>query len=153
MHLKLKKPRAAWTTATGDKLKKTAPKNNAEDLAVQLELQLDSGPKLGGPRNGFEPPKNEALSLGAEALPEYGDIKDVRRQFGLRETFVYQLWARGKIKGVLVPAPKGGSRGKRLFSFASIRRYLTECEARGPQKAPHYPRREKNTTSHRPKEE
>jgi hypothetical protein len=73
MHFKLKASAAVWTTATEDKLKKTALKNNAEDVAVQLELQLDPVPKLRGPREGFEPPGNQAVSSEEEALPEYGE--------------------------------------------------------------------------------
>jgi hypothetical protein len=99
-----------------------------------------------------EPPR-EITSLSEEVLlREYGDVRDVRLTFGLRETFTYQLWSKGKIKGVLVPAPTGGKRGKRLFSFASIRKFLADCEASGPQKALYYPRREKKATSSHPKE-
>jgi hypothetical protein len=94
-----------------------------------------------------EPPRKHNSLNQEELLREYGDIRDVRVAFGLRETFTYHLWSTGKIEGVLVPAPMGGKRGKRLFSFGSIRKFLAECEASGPKKAPYYPRREKKTTS------
>ncbi len=70
--------------------------------------------------------------------PEYGDCRDARRVFGLRETFVYQLFRDRKITGVLVPGT-GKKRGKRLFNFDSIRRYLAECaskEEEGPASPP-----------------
>jgi len=57
--------------------------------------------------------------------PEYGDVADVRRVFGLRETHLYGLYYSGKIKAVLIPGPKG-RRGKRLFDFESIRSYLAQ---------------------------
>jgi hypothetical protein len=60
--------------------------------------------------------------------PEYGDARDAQRIFGLRETFIYRLWRDRKITGVLVPGT-GKKRGKRLFYFESIRKYLAECAA------------------------
>jgi hypothetical protein len=62
-------------------------------------------------------------------VPEYGDCRDVQRTFGIRETFCYQLWRDRKITGLLIPG-SGGKRGKRLFNFDSIRKYLAECEAK-----------------------
>ena len=63
-----------------------------------------------------------------ENIPEFGDVRDVQRVFGLRESMTYSLWKEGKIKGVLVRA-EGNVRGKRLFSYASIRAFLQSLEA------------------------
>jgi hypothetical protein len=76
-----------------------------------------------------EPPRRYTRLLEHEILAEYGDVRDVRRVFGLKETHVYNLWSAGKIEGVLVPG-RGRKRGKRLFSFASIRKLLAECAAK-----------------------
>jgi len=73
-----------------------------------------------------EAPRRYTSLSEEELLREYGDVRDVRLVFGLKATFTYHLWSNGKIKGVLVPAPTGGKRGKRLFSFASIRKFLAE---------------------------
>jgi hypothetical protein len=62
-----------------------------------------------------------------ENIPEFGDVRDVQRVFGLRESMTYSLWKEGKIKGVLVRA-EGNVRGKRLFSYASIRKFLNSLE-------------------------
>ena len=56
-------------------------------------------------------------------------MRDVQRVFGLRETHVYNLWRKGQITGISVPGT-GKKRGKRLFSFASIRKFLAECAAK-----------------------
>ena len=62
---------------------------------------------------------------------EYGDVRDVRRVFGFTETFTYNLWYKGKIHGVLIPG-RGRKRGKRIFSFASIRAHIAACESQTP---------------------
>lgn len=62
-----------------------------------------------------------------ETIPEFGDVRDVQRTFGLRETLTYGLWREGKIKGVLIRS-QGKVRGKRLFSYASIRAFLNSLE-------------------------
>ena len=61
--------------------------------------------------------------------PEYGDAKDVRIQFGIRQTSLYQLWKRGDIKSIVIKA-KGAERGKRLYSYASIRKFLASQEGK-----------------------
>ena len=66
-----------------------------------------------------------------EATPEYGDAIAVMKTFGLRETKVYKLFNAGKITGVLLRADDSSTRGKRLFSFESIREYLRSLEATG----------------------
>jgi len=59
--------------------------------------------------------------------PEWGDVRDVQRQFGIRETHLYQLMKEGRIKSVLIKG-RGRSRGKRLINFASVRRLLAEAQ-------------------------
>jgi hypothetical protein len=71
---------------------------------------------------------------------EWGSAKKVEGIFDLKTSHTYDLWNRGLIKGILVPGPRGQSRGKRLFSFASIRKFLAECEANGPRKTNSYPK-------------
>jgi hypothetical protein len=61
----------------------------------------------------------------ASNRPEYGDAKDVQRVFGIKETLCYHWFRKGWIKGVLIPGTGRGG-GKRLFSFASIRKLLAE---------------------------
>jgi uncharacterized NAD-dependent epimerase/dehydratase family protein len=63
----------------------------------------------------------------ASARPEYGDAKDVQRQFGIKETLCYHLLRKRAIKGVLIPGT-GRSGGKRLFDFASIRKFIASQE-------------------------
>jgi uncharacterized NAD-dependent epimerase/dehydratase family protein len=65
----------------------------------------------------------------APARAEYGDIADVRATFGLKESLCYHLFRNGKIKGVLIPGTsKTGGRGKRLFCFESIRKFIASHE-------------------------
>lgn len=61
--------------------------------------------------------------------PEYGDEKDVRIQFGIRGTQLYQLRKNDDIKSIVIKA-KGNERGKRLYSYASIRKFLASQEAK-----------------------
>ena len=72
---------------------------------------------------------NEQTRVGADS--EYGDIRDVERVFGLRETKTYTLFNQGLIRGVLLRKDKTSPRGKRLFSFRSIREYLASLESTG----------------------
>jgi hypothetical protein len=64
----------------------------------------------------------------APVRPEYGDARDVQRVFGIKETLCYHYFRNGKIKGVLIPGT-GRSGGKRLFDFASIRKFIASQEA------------------------
>jgi hypothetical protein len=73
-------------------------------------------------------PANPKPPRPVDYTPEFGDVADVRRVFGFRETYAYSLYYDGKIKSFRVPGQKG-RRGKRLFDFASIRAYLAECAA------------------------
>jgi len=78
--------------------------------SVQKSVSPNLPPERGRPR--IAPPK-----------PEWGDARDVQRQFGIKETHLYQLMREGRIKSVLVRG-RGKSRGKRLINFASVRAML-----------------------------
>jgi hypothetical protein len=71
---------------------------------------------------------------------EWGSAKKVEDIFDIKVSHLYEIWNRGLVKSVLVPGPRGRSRGKRLFSFASIRKFIAECEAQGPKKTKTYPK-------------
>jgi hypothetical protein len=71
--------------------------------------------------------QQSARPIEHDQLPEFGDSKDLKNVFGLRETFSYILWKRGDIRSVLVPGRRG-QRGKRLFDFESVRAFLRSCE-------------------------
>jgi hypothetical protein len=63
---------------------------------------------------------------------EWGGVEDVKRTFDLGKTVVYARWRDDRIKGAIVYGTDQ-ERGKRLFNFASIRRYIAECEKQGGQ--------------------
>ena len=69
------------------------------------------------------PPPERGRPRIAPPQPEWGDVRDVQRQFGLKETLTYQLMKEGQIESTLVKG-RGKSHGKRLFNFASIRQLL-----------------------------
>jgi hypothetical protein len=60
--------------------------------------------------------------------PEYGDSIGVRQTFGIRKA--YELLNQGFISGVLLRTGASG-RGRRLFSYTSIRQYLRSLESTG----------------------
>jgi len=62
---------------------------------------------------------------------EYGDAKAACHAFGMGETRLYQAFNAGLITGVLIKKDKHSPRGKRLFSFASIREWLSSLESSG----------------------
>jgi hypothetical protein len=62
---------------------------------------------------------------------EYGGVRAVERVFDLHETMTYELFNQGLIRGVLLRNEKTSPRGKRLFSFQSIREYLASLESTG----------------------
>jgi hypothetical protein len=55
---------------------------------------------------------------------EWGGVQDVQKQFGIKETHLYQLMKEGRIKSVLIRG-RGKTRGKRLINFASVRAMLS----------------------------
>ena len=65
----------------------------------------------------------------APTRAEWGDTRDVHRTFGIKETLCYHLKKKDLIKSVLIPGT-GRSGGKRLFDFASIRKFLASQEAK-----------------------
>ena len=73
-----------------------------------------------------EPPQKRPRI--ASPKPEWGDVRDVQRQSGIKETHLYQLMKEGQIKSVLVKG-RGRTRGKRLFDFRSIRQMLATLQA------------------------
>ena len=58
---------------------------------------------------------------------EWGDYGDCELAFGLSRSFIYQRMKEGQIRSVLVRG-RGRSRGKRIFSFASIRQLIAAEE-------------------------
>jgi len=59
----------------------------------------------------------------AAADPEFLDAKGVEGRFSIRRSLLYELHNGGHIKSVSLRR-RGQSRGKRLFSVDSIRRFL-----------------------------
>jgi len=55
--------------------------------------------------------------------PEFLDARGVEGRFSIRRSLLYELHNRGHIKSVSLRR-RGQSRGKRLFSVASIRDFL-----------------------------
>jgi hypothetical protein len=67
--------------------------------------------------------------------PEFGDVKTVRRVFGLRERLTYDLLHDGCIRSAMIRL-RGSARGKRLFDLNSIRDFIRSREAAGPDFSP-----------------
>jgi hypothetical protein len=57
--------------------------------------------------------------------PEFLDASGVQARFSIRRSLLYELYNGGHIKSVSLRR-RGQSRGKRLFSVDSIRRFLRE---------------------------
>jgi hypothetical protein len=72
-------------------------------------------------KNTFGVKPKSAVNL--RIRPEWGDVGDVEVVFGWSRSFTLQRWQEGQIESALVRG-RGASRGKRLFSFASIRRLI-----------------------------
>ena len=62
------------------------------------------------------------------AQPEFGRLRDVHRLFGLTRGTVYNLLARGRIRGVNLRVT-GRKSGCRLIDLASVREYIRKCQA------------------------
>jgi len=77
-------------------------------------------------------PLTEAELSAESTRQEWGGTRAVQETFGIGKTAVYALWRNNRIKGAVVYG-SGVERGKRLFNFASIRRYIAECERQGGQ--------------------
>lgn len=65
----------------------------------------------------------EAADL-SNAQPEFGRLRDVNRLFGLPRGTVYNLLARGRIRGVNLRVT-GRKSGCRLIDLASVREYIS----------------------------
>ena len=61
--------------------------------------------------------------------PEWIDAKSAKKTFGVGKTTLYALAGAGKIKSSSLRLP-GNSRGKRLFSYNSIKGFI-EANATG----------------------
>ena len=65
------------------------------------------------------------------SAPEFGEIADVQRLYGLRRTTTFNLIREGQIKSVLLRKP-GNKSGKRLVYLPSVREWLLkQMEATG----------------------
>ena len=71
----------------------------------------------------------------ATADSEFGDALDIQRLWGLRETKLYQLLNAGEITSVLLRRDRKSPRGRRLFSFRSLKAYF-EREQKANAKVP-----------------
>lgn len=60
---------------------------------------------------------------GGANLPEFGRCDDVRKLFGLKRGYTYQLINAGKIKSVCLRKP-GAKTGCRLIHLQSVRDFL-----------------------------
>ena len=67
---------------------------------------------------------------------EYGDWRAVERVFGFKRAYTYSLLQQRRIRTALIPGRGRGGRGRRLFSFASIRQMISEMEDTGERRAP-----------------
>ena len=59
----------------------------------------------------------------SNAQPEFGRLRDVHRLYGLPRGTVYNLLARGRIRGVNLRVT-GRKSGCRLIDLASVREYI-----------------------------
>jgi len=64
------------------------------------------------------------LAVSAANDAEFCDSPGAFYRFGLKRSMLYELSARGLIRGVSL-RKRGSSKGKRLWSCDSIRAYLT----------------------------
>jgi hypothetical protein len=78
---------------------------NTEELVITV-------PQIGGAR---KPPQR--------IDPEFVDWQHLEEGWGIKRSLAYQLLGDGKIQAVSLRRP-GKSRGKRLFSVASVREFL-----------------------------
>ena len=86
-------------------------------------MQLDSK-KVGGQRTDQTTvPVSATPAYVASVDPEFLDAKGVEGRFSIRRSLLYELHNDGHIKSVSLRR-RGQSRGKRLFSVDSIRKFL-----------------------------
>lgn len=65
----------------------------------------------------------EAGNVALTTLPEFMEVRDVQRLFGLRRTMTFNLIRLGQIKSVLLRQP-GAKAGKRLVYGRSVQEFL-----------------------------
>jgi hypothetical protein len=70
-------------------------------------------------------PVNATPAYVASQNPEFLDARGVEARFSIRRSLLYELYNGGHIKSVSLRR-RGQSRGKRLFSVDSIRKFLSE---------------------------
>jgi len=70
------------------------------------------------------------IKAGKRGDPEWVDFPGLFQIFSIKRALGYQLAAEGKVVSVAC-RHRGRTRGKRLFSVDSIRRYLRECQSNG----------------------
>jgi hypothetical protein len=68
-------------------------------------------------------PLSEAAARASRPDPEFVDFTGLEAGWGIKRSLAYQLLNEGKIQGVSLRR-RGATRGKRLFSVDSIRRFL-----------------------------
>ena len=68
-------------------------------------------------------PLSEAVARTSRIDPEFVDCKGLEAGWGIKRSLAYQLLGDGKIQGVSLRRV-GQTRGKRLFSVHSVRRFL-----------------------------
>jgi len=67
--------------------------------------------------------------------PEFVRIPDVRRLFGIRRGFLYQLIGAGRVRSICLRT-RGSRGGVRLIQFSSLKKFLAdelEKNQRGPE--------------------
>lgn len=62
-----------------------------------------------------------------EAKPETGDLKELRRLFGIPKSTAYELAEAGDINFIRL-RKRGRPYGKVLVDFVSVREYLAKCK-------------------------
>jgi hypothetical protein len=70
-------------------------------------------------------PVNATPAYVAGQHPEFLDARGVEGRFSIRRSLLYELYNGGHVKSVSLRR-RGQSRGKRLFSVDSIRKFLRE---------------------------
>ena len=77
------------------------------------------------PKNASKVADNTVVPVRASPAndPEFVDAAGLQARFGIKRSLAYTLLGDGVIKGVSLRR-RGQSRGKRLFSVDSVRRFL-----------------------------
>jgi hypothetical protein len=81
--------------------------------------------KIGGQSEQTTGPVHATPAYAAGENPEFVDATGLQLRFGIKRSLAYALLADGAIQGVSLRR-RNQTRGKRLFSVDSVRRYLYE---------------------------